>query len=81
MQRSVGKHDAQVRIPRRYHIRHLCSVAHDIGAGVVIPCHYEMFEFNTASPALFEATCRDLGQPYATLRAGEHRRFEKASHP
>ena len=57
------------------------QLAHDIGAGVVIPCHYEMFEFNTASPALFEATCHDLGQPYATLRAGEHRRFEKASHP
>jgi L-ascorbate metabolism protein UlaG (beta-lactamase superfamily) len=28
-------------------------LAHDIGAQLVIPCHYEMFEFNTASPDAF----------------------------
>lgn len=56
-------------------------LAHDIGAGTVIPCHYEMFEFNTASPVLFEASCRDLGQPYVMLRAGERLRVEKASTP
>ena len=55
-------------------------LAHDIGAGVVIPCHYEMFEFNTASPALFEETCRALGQPFVTLRAGEHWSGKKESH-
>jgi L-ascorbate metabolism protein UlaG (beta-lactamase superfamily) len=47
------------------------ELAHRLGAGIVVPCHYEMFEFNTASPALFETTCRDLGQPCRVLRAGE----------
>ena len=56
------------------------QLAHGIGAGVVIPCHYEMFEFNTASPALFEETCRALGQPFVTLRAGEHWSGKKESH-
>lgn len=47
------------------------QLAHDIGAGVVIPCHYEMFAFNTASPEPFIAECRRLGQPFSVLRAGE----------
>jgi len=50
------------------------QLAHDIGAKLVIPCHFEMFEFNTASPAAFVETCRRLGQPFCLLRCGE--RFE-----
>lgn len=47
-------------------------LAHDIGAKLVVPCHYEMFEFNTASPQeLFVPECERLGQPYKVLRAGE----------
>jgi L-ascorbate metabolism protein UlaG (beta-lactamase superfamily) len=46
-------------------------LAKEIGAKLVIPCHYEMFEFNTASPAEFVAECERLGQPYKVLRAGE----------
>ena len=38
---------------------------------LVIPCHYEMFTFNTASPDAFVAECQSLQQPYALLRAGE----------
>lgn len=47
-------------------------LAKAIGARWVVPCHYEMFEFNTASPAPFAAECARLGQPCAMLRAGEH---------
>jgi L-ascorbate metabolism protein UlaG (beta-lactamase superfamily) len=46
-------------------------LAHAIGAELVIPCHYDMFEFNTASPAAFVAECQRLGQPFEVLRAGE----------
>ncbi|MEM9443738.1 MAG: MBL fold metallo-hydrolase [Verrucomicrobiota bacterium] len=46
-------------------------LAKDIGAETVIPCHYEMFEFNTASPELFEESCRELNQPFTRLQAGE----------
>ena len=46
-------------------------LAKDIGARLVIPCHYEMFEFNTASPDAFAATARSLDQPFHILRAGE----------
>jgi len=46
-------------------------LAHAIGARVVVPCHYEMFTFNTASPADFVAECARLGQACAVLRAGQ----------
>ena len=46
-------------------------LAKAIGAKVVIPCHFEMFEFNTVSPADFVRECERLGQPYRVLRAGE----------
>jgi L-ascorbate metabolism protein UlaG (beta-lactamase superfamily) len=46
-------------------------LAHAIGARWVVPCHYEMFEFNTASPAPFAAECARIGQQCAILRAGE----------
>lgn len=46
------------------------QVASAIGAGCVIPCHYDLFAFNTASPVAFEAACRLLGQPAAVLPLG-----------
>lgn len=46
-------------------------LAHDIGARLVIPCHYEMFTFNTASPELFVREAGRLGQPHRVLRCGE----------
>lgn len=50
------------------------QLAHDIGAGVVIPCHYDMFTFNTATPDLFVETAIASGQRLAVLELGE--RFE-----
>jgi len=41
------------------------------GARVVIPCHYEMFEFNTASPEEFSRECERLGQGSRVLNCGE----------
>lgn len=46
-------------------------LAHAVSARLVIPHHFDMFEFNTASPDAFEAECRRLGQRFITLRNGE----------
>lgn len=46
-------------------------LAKDANARSVIPCHYEMFEFNTVTTLEFEAEARRLGQPFRTLRCGE----------
>jgi L-ascorbate metabolism protein UlaG (beta-lactamase superfamily) len=46
-------------------------LAHSIGARVAVPMHYEMFEFNTASPDAFVREAERLGQDVAVLHAGE----------
>ena len=51
--------------------REAATLAHQIGARLVIPCHYDMFEFNTVTTDEFVSTARSLGQPYRTLQAGE----------
>ncbi len=47
------------------------QLAKAIGAKCAIPCHYELFTFNTEPPDLFIQTCDALSQPYTVLRAGE----------
>ena len=42
-----------------------------VEASLAVPCHYDMFEFNTASPDAFVAECERLGQPYRVLELGE----------
>lgn len=51
--------------------REAAELGKEINARLVVPCHYDMFEFNTESPELFETTCRNIGQPFKTLQAGE----------
>ena len=47
------------------------QLAHNIGARFVIPCHFEMFEFNTASPDEFMRECGRLGQAFRLLQNGQ----------
>lgn len=47
------------------------QLGRSIGARTVIPCHYEMFTFNTADPAEFIAACVAVGQRGDVLRCGE----------
>jgi len=42
-----------------------------VGARQVIPCHFEMFEFNTASPEPFVDAARKEGVEPRVMRAGE----------
>ena len=47
------------------------GLARETGIRMVVPCHFEMFTFNTESPDLFLKTAADAGQPVRVLRAGE----------
>jgi L-ascorbate metabolism protein UlaG (beta-lactamase superfamily) len=47
------------------------ALAKAAGARLVIPCHYDMFVFNTASPDEFAVAAREAGQPYRVLACGE----------
>jgi L-ascorbate metabolism protein UlaG (beta-lactamase superfamily) len=51
--------------------REAARLAFEIGAGMVIPHHFDMFEFNTETPDLFEQECLRLAQKFMTLGQGE----------
>jgi L-ascorbate metabolism protein UlaG (beta-lactamase superfamily) len=59
------------RVPGNLFGPEAAQLAKDMRAGVVIPCHFEMFAFNTASPDEFVTECRHIGQPGRVLRCGE----------
>ena len=46
-------------------------LAKAIDAKMLIPCHYDMFSFNTADVDLFSDEAKKEGQPYKILQGGE----------
>lgn len=54
------------------------ALAKQGGARLVVPCHYDLFEFNTVSPELFVRECERLEQPYRVLRCGERVSLSRA---
>ncbi|MEM7235894.1 MAG: MBL fold metallo-hydrolase [Planctomycetota bacterium] len=51
--------------------REAAQLAKDISSRFVIPCHYDMFEFNTATPDEFVEACTACGQEFRVLQNGE----------
>ena len=50
--------------------REAAQLAHDIGAKLAVPCHYELFDFNTEPPDEFIAECEKIGQKYRVVKCG-----------
>ncbi|MCU0346004.1 MAG: MBL fold metallo-hydrolase [Saprospiraceae bacterium] len=46
-----------------------------IGAQYVVPCHYDMFEFNTADVRVFEKEAKKKKQGFRVMRCGEGVKF------
>ncbi len=68
----INGHRPERRVAGNLDGREAAQLAHAIGARWVVPCHYEMFAFNTADPReLFLPECARLGQAHRVLRAGE----------
>ncbi|MGZ8556725.1 MAG: MBL fold metallo-hydrolase [Chitinophagaceae bacterium] len=51
--------------------REAAELAKAIHAKCVIPCHYDMFTFNTADVNEFTAVAKEINQPYKILTGGE----------
>jgi L-ascorbate metabolism protein UlaG (beta-lactamase superfamily) len=66
---------AERRVQGNFWGREAAQLAHEIGAKLAIPCHYEMFEFNTESPDEFVAECQRLRQANHVFRCGERVMF------
>ena len=67
----INGNKAQRRVAGNLNAEEAARLAKTIGARMVIPCHYDMFTFNTADPADFARAADALGQPYRILECGE----------
>lgn len=51
--------------------REAAALAREAGIRLAIPCHFDMFEFNTVAPDEFLEACEQLGQDCRLLANGE----------
>jgi L-ascorbate metabolism protein UlaG (beta-lactamase superfamily) len=58
-------------VPGNLNAHEAAWLGREIGARIVIPCHYDMFKFNTAPVDDFVAAVREAGQGYQVVRCGE----------
>ena len=66
----INGHPPERPVPGNLNGEEAAKLAQEIGARLVMPCHYDMFEFNTVSPDVFTRAAGQLGQPYCVLQAG-----------
>lgn len=67
----INGRKAERRVAGNLNGEEAARLAKAIDARLAIPCHYDMFEFNTESPEVFESTCKTIDQPHRVLRCGE----------
>jgi L-ascorbate metabolism protein UlaG (beta-lactamase superfamily) len=58
-------------VPGNFTAEEAAQLGESVQAGAVIPCHYEMFEFNTVSPEQFVKAAEEVEQKYYILKCGE----------
>ncbi|MGH7495518.1 MAG: MBL fold metallo-hydrolase [bacterium] len=59
------------RVMGNLNAKEAVTLAQQIGASLVIPCHYDMFTFNTADPQDFVNEAKAQNQRYRVLPCGE----------
>jgi L-ascorbate metabolism protein UlaG (beta-lactamase superfamily) len=67
----INGRDPARGVAGNFNVGEAVTLAKEIGAGLVIPCHYEMFEFNTVSTDGFIHVAKEMNQPYRVLKCGE----------
>lgn len=66
----INGHKQERRVAGNLNGAEAAALAKACNAGLVVPCHYEMFKFNTDTPDEFERTCERLGQRHHSMRCG-----------
>ena len=65
------------KVPGNLWGREAAQLAKEVDIRTVIPCHFEMFEFNTVTPNEFVEACEELGQSFVLMKSGEKARLNK----
>jgi L-ascorbate metabolism protein UlaG (beta-lactamase superfamily) len=58
-------------VPGNFDGKEAAMLGKEIHAEMVIPCHYEMFEFNSVSPDKFVTEAGRIGQKIHIMKCGE----------
>ena len=73
----INGNDPSRKVAGNLNCKEAAALGKAINAGFVIPCHYDMFTFNTADVKDFEKEAQEINQPYKILKGGE--RFDSNS--
>ncbi|HVX27339.1 MAG TPA: MBL fold metallo-hydrolase [Parafilimonas sp.] len=68
----INGNDPSRGVAGNLNVKEAAALGKAIGAKIVIPCHYDMFTFNTADPKDFAVEAKKINQPYQILKPGEH---------
>lgn len=68
----INGRDPKRKVAGNLNAEQAVRLAKETNTKVVIPCHYDMFTFNTADPAEFVQAAQAQGQNYKVLKGGEH---------
>jgi L-ascorbate metabolism protein UlaG (beta-lactamase superfamily) len=72
----INGYDPARRVAGNLDGKQAADLARGIGARIVIPHHFDMFEFNTASPELFESSCKEISQEFYIMQQGASLNFQ-----
>lgn len=67
----INGNDPARKVAGNLDVKEAAQLASDLGVKCVIPCHYDMFYFNTADVNDFVREAEQLGQAYKVLKGGE----------
>lgn len=67
----INGRDPAREVPGNLSGEEAVQLAVDCGIQTIIPCHYDMFEFNSVSPEAFVAAAEEASQGYKVLKNGE----------
>lgn len=67
----INGNDPARKVAGNLNCREAAELGQAIGVKRVIPCHYDMFAFNTADVGAFVAEAERIHQPYTVLKGGE----------
>ncbi len=75
----INGHKPERRVAGNLNGMEAAALGRAMEAGLVVPCHYDMFSFNTEDPDEFVAACQRLGQACRVMRGGERLTVELES--
>ncbi len=67
----INGHQPERRVAGNLSAEEAASLSKSIGARLVIPCHYDMFTFNTEDPEIFVRAAEKINQSYKILQCGQ----------